>query len=244
MRHATALREVAAPGYVGYYEGGQLTEAVRRRPYQVVLLDEIEKAHPEVFNMLLQIMEDGHLSDAKGRKVDFRNTIIIMTSNVGASQLNKHQVLGFNAGKDDQDRLTAEYDVMKDKVIDELKRTFKPEFLNRVDKLLVFRPLTRENLRHIVDVQLERIGPRLEAQRVTIHVTEGAKDKVLEEGYDPEFGARPLRRAIMDLIEDPLSEKILSGTIQPGDHVVVDIAPDGSELVFDVPEPVAPEPVL
>ncbi|MCC7018924.1 MAG: ATP-dependent Clp protease ATP-binding subunit [Ardenticatenales bacterium] len=243
-RHATARLVGAPPGYVGYYEGGQLTEAVRRRPYQVVLLDEIEKAHPEVFNMLLQIMEDGHLSDAKGRKVDFRNTIIIMTSNVGASQLNKHQVLGFNAAKDDQDRLTAEYDVMKDKVIDELKRTFKPEFLNRVDKLLVFRPLTRDNLRHIVDVQLERIGPRLEAQRVTIHVTEGAKDKVLEDGYDPEFGARPLRRAIMDLIEDPLSEKILSGTIQPGDHVVVDIAPDGSELVFDVPEPVAPEPVL
>ena len=229
-RHAASRLVGAPPGYVGYYEGGQLTEAVRRRPYQVILLDEIEKAHPEVFNMLLQIMEDGHLTDAKGRKVDFRNTIIIMTSNVGAQQLTKAQALGFNVSKDDRERFNADYEAMSDKVQQELRRLFKPEFLNRVDKTLVFRPLTRPELRQIVDIQLERLAPRLAEHELVLEITEAARELVLDKGYDPDYGARPLRRAIVDLIEDPLSEKLLSGEIKAGDRVVLD-AVDG-EMVF------------
>ncbi len=229
-RHAASRLVGAPPGYVGYYEGGQLTEAVRRRPYQVILLDEIEKAHPEVFNMLLQIMEDGHLTDAKGRKVDFRNTIIIMTSNVGAQQLTKAQALGFNVSKDEQERVSADYEAMSDKVQQELKRLFKPEFLNRVDKTLVFRPLTRPDLRQIVDIQLQRLGPRLAEHELSLEITDAARELVLDKGYDPEYGARPLRRAVVDLIEDPLSEKLLSGEIKAGDRVVLD-AVDG-QMVF------------
>jgi ATP-dependent Clp protease ATP-binding subunit ClpC len=229
-RHAASRLVGAPPGYVGYYEGGQLTEAVRRRPYQVILLDEIEKAHPEVFNMMLQIMEDGHLTDAKGRKVDFRNTIIIMTSNVGAQLLTKQQALGFNVAKDEADRVASDYDAMSEKVQQELKRLFKPEFLNRVDKLLVFRPLTRPDLRQIVDIQLERLSPRLAEHDLKLETTDAARDLILDKGYDPEYGARPLRRAIVDLIEDPLSEKLLSGEIKAGDSVVLDVV-DG-QLVF------------
>ena len=229
-RHAASRLVGAPPGYVGYYEGGQLTEAVRRRPYQVILLDEIEKAHPEVFNMMLQIMEDGHLTDAKGRKVDFRNTIIIMTSNVGAQQLTKQQALGFNVAKDELDRIAGDYDEMSDKVKQELKRLFKPEFLNRVDKVLVFRPLTRPDLRQIVDIQLNRLSPRLAEHDLKLETTDAARELILDKGYDPEYGARPLRRAIVDLIEDPLSEKLLSGEIKAGDSVVLDAA-DG-QLVF------------
>ena len=229
-RHAASRLVGAPPGYVGYYEGGQLTEAVRRRPYQVILLDEIEKAHPEVFNMMLQIMEDGHLTDAKGRKVDFRNTIIIMTSNVGAQLLTKQQALGFNVAKDEAERVAGDYDAMSDKVQQELKRLFKPEFLNRVDKVLVFRPLTRPDLRQIVDIQLERLSPRLAEHDLKLETTDAARDLILDRGYDPEYGARPLRRAIVDLIEDPLSEKLLSGEIKAGDSVVLDVV-DG-QLVF------------
>jgi len=229
-RHAASRLVGAPPGYVGYYEGGQLTEAVRRRPYQVILLDEIEKAHPEVFNMMLQIMEDGHLTDAKGRKVDFRNTIIIMTSNVGAQQLTKQQALGFNVAKDEQDRVASDYDAMSDKVQQELKRLFKPEFLNRVDKILVFRPLTRPDLRQIVDIQLERLSPRLAEHELKLETTPAARDLILDKGYDPDYGARPLRRAIVDLIEDPLSEKLLSGEIKAGDTVVLDV--EEGHLVF------------
>jgi len=227
-RHAVSRLVGAPPGYVGYYEGGQLTEAVRRRPYQVVLLDEIEKAHPEVFNMLLQIMEDGHLSDAKGRKVDFRNTIIIMTSNVGASRLNRQQALGFEVSHDEQGRALTEYEEMSEKVMEDLRQMFKPEFLNRLDKTIVFHPLTRENLRRIVDIQLSRLNPRLREQRLALEVTPAARDAILERGYDPDFGARPLRRAIVDLIEDPLSEQLLSGTIQPGDRIEVDVASEAA----------------
>ena len=229
-RHSASRLVGAPPGYVGYYEGGQLTEAVRRRPYQVILLDEIEKAHPEVFNMMLQIMEDGHLTDAKGRKVDFRNTIIIMTSNVGAQLLTKQQALGFNVAKDEAERVAGDYDAMSDKVQQELKRLFKPEFLNRVDKVLVFRPLTRPDLRQIVDIQLERLSPRLAEHDLKLETTDAARDLILDRGYDPEYGARPLRRAIVDLIEDPLSEKLLSGEIKAGDSVVLDVV-DG-QLVF------------
>jgi len=229
-RHAASRLVGAPPGYVGYYEGGQLTEAVRRRPYQVILLDEVEKAHPEVFNMLLQIMEDGHLTDAKGRKVDFRNTVIIMTSNVGASQLTKHQALGFNVSKDDQERIATEYDVMSDKVQQELKRLFKPEFLNRVDKLLVFRPLTRPDLRKIVDIQLLRLSPRLAEHDLKLEVSDTARDFILDKGYDPDYGARPLRRAIVDHIEDPLSEMLLAGELKSGDTVRLDVADGKLEI--------------
>jgi ATP-dependent Clp protease ATP-binding subunit ClpC len=222
-RHAASRLVGAPPGYVGYHEGGQLTEAVRRRPYQVVLLDEIEKAHPEVFNMLLQIMEDGHLSDAKGRRVDFRNTILIMTSNVGATQLTRQQAVGFEVTADERKQVESEYEDMCEMVLEELKRTFKPEFLNRVDKTLVFRPLSREDLREIVDIQLRRLAPRLEDKNIELVVTGEARDYLATKGYDPDYGARPLRRVIMNVIEDPLSEKLLAGDIGPGDTVIVDI---------------------
>jgi ATP-dependent Clp protease ATP-binding subunit ClpC len=235
-RHAVSRLVGAPPGYVGYDQGGQLTEAVRRRPYQVVLLDEIEKAHPEVFNMLLQIMEDGQLTDAKGRKVDFRNTIIIMTSNVGASRLNRQQAFGFGTTEDDQQRAESEYDEIKEKVLEELKRAFKPEFLNRVDKVLVFHPLTRDELREIVDIQLARLVPRLTEQGLRFEISDEAKDRILDQGYEPEFGARPLRRAIRDLIEDPLSEKLLSGDVLPGDRIAVDAEEDAKGLDFDILE--------
>ncbi|MCB0217267.1 MAG: ATP-dependent Clp protease ATP-binding subunit [Caldilineae bacterium] len=240
-RHAVSRLVGAPPGYVGYYEGGQLTEAVRRRPYQVILLDEIEKAHPEAFNMLLQIMEDGHLTDAKGRKVDFRNTIIIMTSNIGAARLTQQQALGFDVGGDERKRFETEYEEMCEKVAEEMKRLFKPEFLNRVDKMLVFRPLTREDLRTIVDIQLARMAPRLAEQDLKIEVTDAARDRILAAGYDPEYGARPLRRAIRDLIEDPLSEMLLAGDIQPGDTLHIDAgeSDDGLEIRALAIEPVA-----
>jgi ATP-dependent Clp protease ATP-binding subunit ClpC len=239
-RHATSRLVGAPPGYVGYYEGGQLTEAVRRRPYQVILLDEIEKAHPEVFNMLLQIMEDGSLSDAKGRKVDFRNTVILMTSNVGAAQLTRQQALGFDLDKDAQAKFQHDYDEMRDKVLGELKRLFKPEFLNRLDKTIVFHPLTRDDLRQIVDIQIRRFEPRLEEHSLVLDISDAAREKIVDEGYDPEFGARPLRRAIMTLVEDPLSEKLLSGEVQDGDHVVVDVEDDVVVLRAHALEVVAP----
>ncbi len=239
-RHTVSRLVGAPPGYVGYYEGGQLTEAIRRRPYQVVLLDEIEKAHPEAFNMLLQIMEDGHLSDAKGRKVDFRNTILIMTSNVGVDQLNRQAALGFTLPRDEQKQAEQEYEEMKEKVLNQLKRTFRPEFLNRVDKILVFRPLTKEDLREIVDIQVKRLAPRLEEQGITLEITQSAKDLLAKEGYDPDYGARPLRRAIMNLLEDPLSEGLLSGQFHEGDVVVAD-AVDG-EIKFEVKERTTEEP--
>ncbi|MFQ5593020.1 MAG: ATP-dependent Clp protease ATP-binding subunit [Anaerolineae bacterium] len=233
-RHTVSRLVGAPPGYVGYYEGGQLTEAVRRRPYQVVLLDEIEKAHPEAFNMLLQIMEDGQLSDAKGRKVDFRNTILIMTSNVGVEQLNRQAALGFAIPRDEEQTAAQEYEEMKEKVLNQLKRVFRPEFLNRVDKVLVFRPLTREDLREIVDIQTSRLAPRLEEQGLTLEVTQAAKDLLARDGYDPDYGARPLRRAIMNLLEDPLSEGLLSGRFHPGDVIIADAV--GDEIAFEVTE--------
>jgi len=219
-RHTVSRLVGAPPGYVGYYEGGQLTEAVRRRPYQVVLLDEVEKAHPEAFNMLLQIMEDGHLSDAKGRKVDFRNTILIMTSNIGVEQLNKQMALGFATKKDEAEAAKNEYERMKDKVLAQLKRVFRPEFLNRVDKIVVFRGLSREELQQIVEIQLKRLEPRLKEHGIELEVTPEAKELIARQGWEPDFGARPLRRVIQQVIEDPLSEKLLSGEIREGDIVV------------------------
>src|SRR3989440_11205399 len=209
-RHAVARLVGAPPGYIGYEEGGQLTEAVRRKSYSVVLLDEIEKAHPEVFNILLQILEDGHLTDAKGRRVDFRNCIIIMTSNLGAKQLQTNASLGFRVqGDTDAARASASYDLMKDKVDKELKANFRPEFLNRIDATVVFRSLTVDEIRQIVDLMLQRVRDQLKAQGMTLEVTQAAKDHVIKLGYDPAYGARPLRRVIQNMIEDVLAEHLL-----------------------------------
>jgi ATP-dependent Clp protease ATP-binding subunit ClpC len=216
----------APPGYVGYEEGGQLTEAVRRKSYSVILLDEIEKAHPEAFNMLLQIMEDGNLADAKGRKVDFRNTIIIMTSNVGAEQITRDLTLGF-AFKEDANKAEArEYDRMREKVTSQLKQTFRPEFLNRIDATIVFHSLTKEQIREIVDLELARVRTQLLEQEITLEVTEAAMDLLGERGYDHTYGARPLRRIIQNLIEDPLAEGLLNNRFVSGATVKVDVEDD------------------
>ncbi|AEE95654.1 ATP-dependent Clp protease ATP-binding subunit [Mahella australiensis] len=215
------------PGYVGYEEGGQLTEHVRRKPYTVVLFDEIEKAHPDVFNILLQILEDGRLTDGKGRTVDFRNTVIIMTSNAGAHLITKQKSLGFSGG---QDESKTEYEKIKDNVMEELRRTFRPEFLNRVDEIIVFHPLDEENLRAIVDLMLKDVGKRLAEKNIYMEVTPAARDYLAKEGFDPIYGARPLRRAIQRMVEDNLSEELLKGTIAPGDSVIADV--ENGRLVF------------
>ncbi|GAB6275328.1 MAG: ATP-dependent Clp protease ATP-binding subunit [Peptococcaceae bacterium] len=212
----------APPGYVGYEEGGQLTEAVRRKPYTVVLLDEIEKAHPDVFNVLLQVLEDGRLTDAKGRAVDFRNTVIIMTSNVGALAVRREGIMGFRAG--DMTKVT--YESMKEKVSNELKQTFRPEFLNRVDEIIVFHYLSPEHIKKIVDLMLKDVAKRLKEQNVEVIFTEAAKEVLTKEGFDEVFGARPLRRAIQHKVEDLLSEELLQGTFKRGDKVVIDAKDD------------------
>jgi len=222
-RHNVSRLVGAPPGYVGFEEGGQLTEAVRRKSYAVILLDEIEKAHPEVFNILLQILEDGHLTDAKGRRVDFRNSVIVMTSNVGAASLLRDTSLGFRPvtvtaeQKSDQ-----QYERMKTKVLDQLKTTFRPEFLNRVDSVVVFRSLSVEEIRAIVDLMLARVRERLHGQEIGLEVSPEAKDHLIKLGYDADFGARPLRRVIQNLIEDPLAEALLLGRFGPGQTIVVD----------------------
>ncbi|HYP39496.1 MAG TPA: ATP-dependent Clp protease ATP-binding subunit [Chloroflexia bacterium] len=208
-RHNVSRLVGSPPGYVGYEEGGQLTEAVRRKSYSVILLDEIEKAHPEAFNMLLQIMEDGNLSDAKGRKVDFRNTIIIMTSNVGADIINRDVTLGFSVRSDEAKTAAREYETMKDKVLQELKKSFRPEFLNRLDAVIVFHSLNTAHIRHIADLMLTRVRTQLKEQSIELEVTDEAMELLANRGYDHNFGARPLRRIIQNLIEDPLAEGML-----------------------------------
>jgi ATP-dependent Clp protease ATP-binding subunit ClpC len=225
-RHSTARLVGSPPGYVGYDEGGQLTEAVRRRPYSVVLFDEIEKAHPEVFNMLLQILEDGRLSDAKGKAVNFSNCIVIMTSNLGVSNLKSNMSLGFQPAIPDERSTNHEHAKMRDVIMEELKRAFRPEFLNRVDAVVVFERLNHEQMREIVDLMLARVGKHLEAQGLEFEVKNEAKDKIVEEGFDKIYGARPLRRVIQRVIEDPLSEELLRLKHGPGDKVVVDLADD------------------
>jgi len=227
-RHTVSRLVGAPPGYIGYEEGGQLTEAVRRRPYSVVLLDEIEKAHPEVFNVLLQVLEEGRLTEAKGRAVDFRNTVFIMTSNVGAQLIQRETSVGFRAPSAVQS-----YEDMKTKIMDEVKKTFRPEFLNRIDEIIVFHALNREHLKEIVGLMLERVGARLKERGFELQVDDAAKDKLVEEGYDPAFGARPLRRAITRLIEDPLSEEVLAGRFTEGDKVLVTYDEDEDEIVFE-----------
>ncbi|MEE9365605.1 MAG: ATP-dependent Clp protease ATP-binding subunit, partial [Dehalococcoidales bacterium] len=216
----------APPGYVGYEEGGQLTEAVRRKSYCCILLDEIEKAHPDVFNLLLQIFDDGHLTDAKGRRVDFRNSIIVMTSNVGAEMIRKGTVLGFTAGTSEAKTREQTYEKMKENLLNEMKKTFRPEFLNRVDGVVVFHSLTKEQIRQIVDLMLASVTQQLQEKGITLEVTDVAKDFLGEKGYDEVYGARPLRRAIQDMVEDKLSEDLLRGKFQSGDAVVVDLEED------------------
>ncbi|CAN5784309.1 ATP-dependent Clp protease ATP-binding subunit [soil metagenome] len=225
-RHSIARLVGAPPGYVGYEEGGQLTESVRRKSYSVILLDEIEKAHPEAFNMLLQIMEDGHLTDAKGRRVDFRNTIIIMTSNVGADQISREMRMGFDFKSDVSTMQSRDYDLMRDKVLAQLKQVFRPEFLNRIDASIVFHSLTAEQIRSIVDLELARVRTQLAEQDIVLEVTSEAMDLLAERGYDQTYGARPLRRIIQNLIEDPLAEGLLNSRFQPNSLIRVEVEED------------------
>ena len=225
-KHTVSRLIGSPPGYVGYDEGGQLTKAVRQKPYSVVLFDEIEKAHPDVFNVLLQILEEGHLTDGQGRKVDFRNTIIIMTSNVGAREITRENPLGFSTTNTGS--LTDKE--IHDSVMAELKKLFRPEFLNRIDETIVFQSLTSEDIAQIIDLMIDDLRQRLIVQGMSIELTEAAKRHVAEKGTDTAFGARPLRRAIQRLIEDPLSEEVLEGKWGEGSIILVDYV--GDELVF------------
>jgi len=229
-RHTVARLVGAPPGYVGYEEGGQLTEAVRRKSYCTILLDEIEKAHPDVFNILLQIFDDGHLTDAKGRRVDFRNSIIVMTSNIGAELIRKGTTIGFTSHTDEAKTQQLAYDKMKEKLLGELKKTFRPEFLNRVDGVVVFHALTKEHIRKIVDLMLAKVAQQLVEKGIKLEATDAARDFLGEKGYDEVFGARPLRRVIQDMVEDRLSESLLCGKFQSGDTAVVDL--EGEEIVI------------
>ena len=229
-RHTVAWLIGSPPGYIGFEDGGQLTEAVHRKPYCTILLDEIEKAHPEVFNILLQIFDDGHLADAKGRRVDFRNAIIVMTSNLGSDLIRRENTIGFNLKSDDAKTEEQAYQRMKDKVLEEVKRFFRPEFLNRIDSTVVFHSLNREHILNIVSLQLKEVEKQLLDKHISLEVTDEAKVYLAEKGYDPDFGARPLRRLIQDVVEDQLSEEILGGRLKEGDVAHVDIH-DGEIVV-------------
>ena len=218
----------APPGYVGYEEGGQLTEKVRRKPYSVVLLDEIEKAHPDVFNLLLQILEEGCLTDSFGRRVDFKNTVLIMTSNVGAKEIKGRKGMGFISEESDSG-----YQQMKSRVLEELRKVFNPEFLNRLDEIIVFRQLERGDLMKIIEILLKDLYKRLESQTIEFEITTEAKEFILEKGYNPEHGARPLKRAIQKYLEDPLSEKLLSGELAKSDLLRITAAPGAQNLSFE-----------
>jgi ATP-dependent Clp protease ATP-binding subunit ClpC len=228
-RHTVSKLIGSPPGYVGYNEGGQLTEAVRRRPYTVILFDEIEKAHPDIFNMLLQILEDGRLTDAKGRTVDFKNTLIILTSNIGSKVIEKGGGgLGFEFG---EDAAESQYNRIRSLVNEELKQYFRPEFLNRLDEIIVFRQLNKEEVKEISEILLKDVFKRLTEQEIELTVTDKFKERLVEEGYNPAYGARPLRRAIMRLLEDVLAEEILSGRVGAGDVAEIDIDGEGKVAV-------------
>ena len=240
-RHTVAKLIGSPPGYVGFNEGGQLTEAVRRRPYTIVLFDEVEKAHSDVFNLMLQILEDGRLTDSNGRTVDFKNTLIIMTSNVGSKVIEKgaSSGLGFDLS-DEQSNL--EYNRIRSLVNEELKQYFRPEFLNRLDEIIVFRQLTKPEVAQIAEIMLKEVVERISLKGIVLEVTEKFKHRLVEEGFNPSYGARPLRRAIMRLLEESLAEDFLSQKIQPGDTAVVDVGKDGKVKLlvgerFDAPEP-------
>ena len=238
-KHSVSRLVGSPPGYIGYDEGGQLTEAVRRKPYSVVLLDEIEKAHPDVFNILLQVLEEGNLTDSQGRKVDFRNTIVIMTSNIGAATIAKNQNFGFSQAEDESGQ---SYEDMKGKIMTELKRVFRPELLNRIDEVIVFHKLSREQILHIVDFMLNRLREQLEVHGVAIELTETAKELLVQEGYDPAMGARPLRRAIQRILEDPLADFVLAQQMPTGSTILVDRKEGTDEVSMDIvpPTPDAP----
>ena len=246
-RHTVARLVGAPPGYIGYDDGGQLTEAIRRKPHSVVLLDEIEKAHPDVYNILLQIFDDGHLTDAKGRKVDFRNAVVIMTSNLGSDLIKRDTRLGFASKQNDGRTFEQDYVRMRDKVMDEVKRFFRPEFLNRIDASVVFHALEQEHIVQIVDLMLKQVRQEVkDAEMETgigmdLDATQAAKEKLAEEGYDPHLGARPLRRVIQSKVEDRLSEEILAGKYEPGDTILLDVDEDG-EIVTRLGIPAADEP--
>ncbi len=221
-RHTVSKLIGSPPGYVGFNEGGQLTEAVRRRPYTVILFDEIEKAHPDIFNLLLQLLEDGHLTDSKGRKVNFKNTLVIMTSNIGSKVIEKGGGgLGFEFSEDNEEE--ARYTRIRSLVNEEFKNYFRPEFLNRLDEVIVFRQLTKAEVKQIASIMLNEVFERMQEKEITLSVTEAFQDRLVEEGYNPSYGARPLRRAVMRLLEDSLAEEFLNGTIQEGDHALVDV---------------------
>jgi ATP-dependent Clp protease ATP-binding subunit ClpC len=226
MEKFTVSRLVGSPpGYVGYEEGGQLTEQVRRKPYSVVLFDEIEKAHPDVMNMLLQILEEGKLTDNVGRVVDFRNTIVLLTSNVGAETIKKQTMIGFGPVSDE-----ASYEKMRDKIMDEARRSFRPEFLNRLDDVIVFRSLTKPDLIEILDLEVQKVGDRLKGRKIILHLDEKAKDLLVEKGYDPTYGARPMRRSVERYLEDPLAEEILRGHLI--DNEPINVTVEEGKLVF------------
>ena len=238
-RHSVARLVGAPPGYIGYDEGGQLTEAVRRKSYCVILLDEIEKAHPEVFNILLQIFDDGHLTDAKGRRVDFRNAIIVMTSNIGSDMIRQDRSIGFAARGDSAQGKDEAYERMQSNVMEEVKRFFRPEFLNRIDGSLVFHALSREHMHQIVELMLKEVASNLIEKGIDMDITQGAKDWLAEQGYDPAFGARPLRRVVQDSVEDKLSDALLGGTLKPGDTAVIDLEDGEIVIKSQSPLPVA-----
>ncbi len=238
-KHSVSRLVGSPPGYIGYDEGGQLTEAVRRKPYSVVLLDEIEKAHPDVFNILLQILEDGRLTDAQGRKVDFRNTIVIMTSNIGAGTISKNQTLGFSIG----DESGLSYEDMKERVLGELKKVFRPELLNRIDEVIVFHKLTKEEITTIVDLVLRRLREQMGEHEVAIELTNEAKELLVEKGYDPAMGARPLRRAIQRFIEDPLADFVLGRSLEPGSTILVERKDEDEVDITVIPGEITPEKV-
>jgi ATP-dependent Clp protease ATP-binding subunit ClpC len=225
-RHTVSRLVGAPPGYVGYEEAGQLTEALRRRPYSIVVFDEVEKAHPEAHNMLLQIMEEGHLSDARGRKVDFRNAIVVMTSNIGAEMIKRQTSLGFSLKQDESIEEKLAYDDMRKKLMDSLKRVFRPEFINRLDSVIVFRALNKEDIQEIVKLELDKVAERLKDHDISLVATPVALDKLAELGFDPEMGARPLKRVIQQKVEDMLSDALLSGTFADGDAIIVDYRED------------------
>jgi ATP-dependent Clp protease ATP-binding subunit ClpC len=235
-RHSISRLVGAPPGYVGFDDAGQLTEAIRRRPYSIVVFDEIEKAHPEALNMLLQIMEEGHLSDARGHKVDFRNAIIVMTSNIGADVIKRQQSLGFSLDIDEEKAEQGAYDEMRKKLLDSLKRVFRPEFINRLDGVLVFRSLSRQHISTIVNLELTKVANRLQEHDLTLRATEQAMERLAEEGYDPDMGARPLRRVITNRIEDRLSDALLAGEFKNGDLVIIDWDPENDVFTFKAAE--------
>ena len=237
-RHSVARLVGAPPGYIGHDEGGQLTEAVRRKSYCVILLDEIEKAHPDVFNILLQIFDDGHLTDAKGRKVDFRNAIVVMTSNIGSNLIQQDRSLGFSLMPEGEESDKAEYNRMKNNVMDEVKRFFRPEFLNRVDGSVVFHALSKKDMRQIVNLEIAKVAFNLLQQGIDLEVTQPAKEWLVDNGYERLFGARPLKRVLQDSVEDMLSDEILSGNLGPGDTAVIDVSDDGLSVKAQSPEPV------